>query len=61
MYAAGTVDEVIELPLNDDQLPQAPDNHCDEEMRQPPKYAKTRGGLRNHTGSVMFLYYNSVL
>ena len=26
---AGTVDEVIELPLNDNQLPQAPENHSD--------------------------------
>ena len=58
---AGTVDEVIELLLNDDQLPQVPDNHSDEKMRQPPKCAKTRGGLRNCTGSVLFLYYNSVL
>ena len=30
---AGTVDEVIELPLDDDdQLPQGPDNHSDQEM-----------------------------
>ena len=50
---AGTVDEVIELPLDDDddddQLPQGPDNHSDEEMLQPPKHVKTRGGHRNCT------------
>ena len=49
----GTVDEVIELPLDDDddddQLPQGPDNHSDEEMLQPPKHVKTRGGHRNCT------------
>ena len=51
---AGTVDEVIELPLDDDdddddQLLQGPDNHSDEEMLQPPKHVKTRGGHRNCT------------
>ena len=48
---AGTVDEVIELPLDDDdQLPQDPDNHSDKEMTQTPKHAKTKGGVRNRTG-----------
>ena len=50
---AGTVDEVIELPLDDDdQLRQGPDNHSDKEMPQPPKHTRTRGGFRNHTGRV---------
>ena len=49
---AGTVDEVIELHLDDDQLPQSPDNHSNEEMQQPPKRAKTKGGLINRPGCV---------
>ena len=41
---AGVVDEVIELPLDDDdQLPQGPGNHSDEEMPQSPKRAKNQG------------------
>ena len=49
---AGTVDEAIELPLDndDDQLPKGSDNHCDEEMLQPPKRVKTRGGRMNCGG-----------
>ena len=49
---AGTVDEVIELHLDDDQLSQSPDNHSNEEMQQPPKRAKTKGGLINRPGCV---------
>ena len=57
----GTVDEVIELSLHNDLLPQGPDNHSDEGMWQPPKRAKTRGVFRNRTGSVLLLYCDFIL
>ena len=49
---AGTVDEVIELSLNDNQLPQGADNHSDEEMWESPKCAKTGQVLK----TALFLF-----